>query len=117
MATERRQKQLDVVIREELARILNREMDISPDIFLTVARVDVAPNLSAADVFVSVLPETRGNDILEELRRHTFEFQQMLNKRLRMRPVPRIIFVLDKTEAEAAEVEGELYKMKNVEAD
>ncbi|OHA52648.1 MAG: ribosome-binding factor A [Candidatus Terrybacteria bacterium RIFCSPLOWO2_01_FULL_48_14] len=114
MATERRQKQVDVLMQEELAKILNREMDIPPDLFLTVTRVDVAPNLAAADVFVSVLPGTKAGQILQELAQRTFEFQQMVNKRLRMRPVPRIRFLLDNVEAQAAEIEEELYKIRKL---
>lgn len=111
MASERRQKQVDEVVKEELAALLNREIDLPSDVLVTVTRVEAAGNLFSANIFVSVIPETKMQEVLLELKRRTPEFQQTLNKRLRMRPVPKIIFVGDTVEAEASEIEKELYNM------
>ena len=115
MASPRRIERLNVVIREELAKILIREIEFPTGALVTVSRVRVAEDLFNAEIALSVLPTEQGKAVLKLLGEHIFDIQQLLNKRLRMRPVPKIRFVQDTTEAEAAEVEEKLYKMKNAD--
>jgi len=112
MASPRRIERLNVVIREELAKILIREIEFPIGVLVTVSRVRAAEDLFNAEIALSVLPTEQGEAALKLLGEHIFDIQQLLNKRLRMRPVPKIRFVQDTTEAEAAEVEAELYKLQ-----
>jgi len=72
---------------------------------VTVARVDTTRDLRYARVFVSVFPEKKFGKTMEFLRKRLYLIQGSLNKKLHMKPLPRIEFVADKTEAEADKIE------------
>lgn len=93
------------LIKNNLAKIIQEEADIPPGVFLTVARVDTSRDLRYARVFVSVFPEKRFGDVLRHLAKRVYSIQGSLNKQLRMKPLPRIEFVADKTEVEADKIE------------
>lgn len=58
------------------------------------------------------MPEDNSSFILKFLSRKVYETQQILNKRLKMRPVPRIEWVLETKTVEAQEIEKILDKIK-----
>ena len=47
-----------------------------------------------AKIYVTIIPEERSQQALAVLSKNIFEIQQKLNKRLVMRPIPKIEFVL-----------------------
>ena len=98
-------QKVNELIRTSIAEIINRELDMPPGIFLTITRVDTSADLRYARVFVSVFPEKRFGKIMEYLKKKIYFIQGVLNKKLSMKPLPRIEFVSDKTEAEADKIE------------
>ena len=100
------------LLKEELGAILLREFDVPEDTLVTLTRVDVAPNLQQAKIYISVMPEEKAKEVLRLLKKEVYEMQQLLNKRLNMRPVPRIEWVLETKTAEAQEIEELLDKIK-----
>ncbi len=103
---------INELIRETLANIIQEEVEIPPGIFLTVTRVDTSRDLRYARVFVSVFPEKKFGKVIEGLERKLYFLQGLLNKKLHMKPLPRIEFVADKTEAEADKIEKILKSIK-----
>ena len=95
---------LNAHIRDEIAKIIAREVDFR-GLLVTVVRVDISSTLEHAMVSVSCLPENQGHNALEELEYAIQDIQHILNKKLRMHPVPKISFKIDNTEAQAARVE------------
>jgi len=93
------------LIRETLAEIVAREVEMPPGVFVTVVKVDTTRDLRYARVFVSVFPEKRFGKTLELFEKKIYLIQGLLNKKLHMKPLPRIEFVADKTEAEADKIE------------
>jgi ribosome-binding factor A len=112
MASERRRQRIANVLKEEVARILFREYDVPDEAFVTVTRVDLANDLEHADISISIFPDETAEKTLADLKRTTGLIQKILNRRLRMRPVPKIRFVGETKTGEAARVETELYKLK-----
>ena len=104
MASERRLKKLNKLIRNELAAIINKELSFAEGVLVTVTRVETHRNLSQAEIFVTALPDAALNKALEILNNSVFELQQLLNRRLKMRPVPKIVFKTDKGQLKAEEV-------------
>lgn len=78
----------------------------------TFTRVEVAPNLKSARIFFVVYPSGKTQGVQERLQKAAPFLQNELNKRLKMRPVPRILFVPDKQEEEAAKVEDILRELE-----
>jgi len=93
------------LIKETLAEIIAREIEMPLGVFATVTKVDTSRDLRYARVFVSVYPEKKFGQAMEILGKKIYAVQGFLNKKLRMKPLPRIEFVSDKTEAEADKIE------------
>jgi ribosome-binding factor A len=93
------------LIKNTLARIIAEEADIPTGVFLTVTKVDTSRDLRYARVLVSVFPEKKFGETLRALGKKAYFIQGKLNKQLNMKPLPRIEFVPDHTEAEADKIE------------
>lgn len=104
--------QVNELLQQELGAILLRELDVQENTLVTLTRVDTAPNLQQAKIYISVMPEEKAKEVLKLLQKEVYEIQQLLNKRLNMRPVPRIEWVLEEKTAEAQEIEEILDKIK-----
>lgn len=81
-------------------------------VLVTLTRVETLPNLIESKVYISVMPEDKTADVLDILRKIVYFLQQKLNKRLGMRPIPKIMFVEEKATKEAGRVEELLEKIK-----
>lgn len=111
MASLRLEKVNDL-LREELGSILATEVSLKSGVLVTIAKVRTTPNLKDAHIFVSVFPEQEGEYVMKSLERGLYALQGALNRRLRMRPLPRIVFELDKTELNAQAVEESLWTLR-----
>lgn len=111
MASERRIEKLNIFFRDEIARIIDREVEFLENALVTVTLVSVSPDMHYADVFISVLG---GNDkeALEILQKNVYNIQQILNRKVRMRPVPKIRFMLNENEVRRETVEKSLAELK-----
>lgn len=107
-------QRVNEVIKEELGRILIRELDLS-GVLVTITRVDTSANLQEAKIYVSVMPIDRSDEIFDFLNKNIYDIQQELNKRLNMRPVPKIIFKKEEKTQEAARIEELLEEIKDEE--
>ena len=111
MASERRIEKLNIFLKEEFASILARESEVREEALVTVTRVEVSPDLLHAAVYLSIL-DTAPERVLEKLNKNVYHIQQILNKRLRMRPVPKIRFLIDAEEIKREKIEKSLAELK-----
>lgn len=93
------------LIRTSIAEIIAREVDLPAGVFVTVVKVDTSRDLHYARVFVSVFPEKKFGSAKKILNQKIYFIQGKLNKKLSMKPLPRIEFVADFTETEADKIE------------
>jgi len=98
-------EKVNAFIKKELGNIILKELDVFPGILLTVTRAECSPNLIDAKVFVSVIPEDKTDEVFALLKRSIFFLQQKLNKKLRIRPVPKIRFLKEAQTAQASKIE------------
>lgn len=101
------------LLQKEIAEILLQEFDLPDGVLITVTRVDASGNLQEAKVYISVMPEARNEEVMLGLKREIFGIQQALNKRLAMRPVPRIRWAVETKTSEAQRIEELLWEVKN----
>lgn len=89
-----RQEKVNSLIRREIAEYLRDEAYEGLTGVVTITEVDVTADLEQAKVYYSVLSQDprQAGAILQS---HIYEIQGMLNRKLRMRKVPRISFVPD----------------------
>lgn len=104
---------INELIKETLAKIVSEEIEFPGDVFVTVTRVDTSRDLRYARVFLSVFPEKKLGKIFRLLRKKLYSLQGTLNKKLSMKPLPRIEFVADTTEAEADKIEKLLKNIRS----
>ncbi|HEY4526205.1 MAG TPA: 30S ribosome-binding factor RbfA [Candidatus Paceibacterota bacterium] len=111
MASERRLEKLSQLVKEEISEILKRGLEFPEQNLVTVTRVEISPDARYGAVFISILGGNHTN-VLEILSKNVYNIQQMLNRRLRIRPVPKIHFALDEDELKREGVEELLAKLK-----
>ena len=97
MASERRIEQLNTLLREELAKILDRDIEFPAGTLVTVTRVDISRRVLDATVFVSILGSAV-KETWELLNRQIYFIQKTLNRAMQIRPVPKIRFEIDREE-------------------
>lgn len=112
MSQERAEK-FNELIKKELGKIIFEFLDVKPGVLVTVTRVLTNPNLFTTNVFISVYPPTEAYGIMNKLQYSIYQIQQLLNKKLKVRPVPKIIFKFDKNPEEAHKVEKLLEEIKH----
>jgi len=100
------------LLQEELGAILLKELELPDGVLATVTRVDAWGNLQEAKVYISVMPEASQEDVFAALNRDVYAIQHLLNKRLKMRPVPRIRWVVETKTSEAQRIEELLEKTR-----
>jgi len=105
------------LIKNELSQILLREADFPEDTLATLTRVETSTDLSQTKIYISAMPDNEINKIFEILNRNIYKFQQELNRRLKMRPVPRIVFKKEEKTEEAGRIEELLEQLKKEESD
>lgn len=110
--SELRTKKFNELIKKELGKIIFDFLDVTPDTLVTITRVNTALDLFTAAVFVSIYPDSEAEEIFYKLNRLVYQIQQILNKKLKVRPVPKIIWKYDKNQEEASKVESILKKVK-----
>lgn len=99
-------------LREALAEIFAKDVEFPLGTFVTVMRAKLTANTSHAKITLSVLPETMTDDVKRCLKEFDHEIKDALSQRLRLRRIPRLHYVFDDTEAEAAEIERSLHELK-----
>jgi len=111
----RRIQRVNQLIKQEISRIILREIEGPKDTLITVTRVSSTSNLKESRVFISVIPEENKTKVFLSLNRKIYHLQQEINKRLKMKIVPKIIFVEEKMTASAARIEEILEGLKKKE--
>lgn len=107
-----RVEKIQRLIQQEIGKIILKEMDFPLDILVTVTRVYVPSNLEVANVYISVLPEEKTKEVFNSLNKSIYDLQQFLNKKLKMRPVPKMQFFKETKIAEASRIEELLNEAK-----
>ena len=108
----KRIQKVNQLIKKELGRIILKEVDFPVNVLVTVTRVDTSPNLADSKVYISTMPEGRNGEVLKILNKIIYALQQKINKRLKMRPIPKIRFAEERETAEAGKIEEILNNLK-----
>ncbi len=106
-------EKVNSLLEHEIGKILLRDFAFSPEILVTLTRVDTTANLIEAKVYISVFPDIKADPIIRALNKSVYDVQCKINRTLRMRPIPKIKFVRDKDIAKAGKIEELLAKVKD----
>ena len=83
---------INKLLKQEVGKIIFEEIDLEKEILATVIRVDTPDDLRYSKIFISVLPSAKTEEVFEKLNKNIWGIQQILNKKLKMRKIPRIEF-------------------------
>ena len=103
---------INQLIKKELSQIILREIDFPLGVLVTLTRVETVPNLSESKIYLSVMPGKKQEKAFSMLKNQIWHLQQLLNKRLKMRPIPKICFIKEKVTSEAGRIEEILAGLK-----
>ncbi|MBU3964438.1 30S ribosome-binding factor RbfA [Patescibacteria group bacterium] len=96
---------LNELLKREIGSIILREEGFDRNVLVTITKVDISSDLSNAKVFVSVMPADRRREMINYLRADIYNIQKILDRKLRIRKVPKIIFCEEKQVEEAGRIE------------
>ena len=107
MASGRRIEKIEILLREVIADILLRDFPPPAGTMVTITRATVSRDLFHATIYISILAQGPADErqTFEELTRSAGSIQFTLNRKLRMRPVPRITFAIDQGEKRRERIE------------
>ncbi len=104
---------LNQLIKVEVGRLILRDIEFPKDVLVTVTRVEVTADTREGRVYISAFPEKNEDWVLNLLNKNIFSIQKKIDKRLRMRVVPKISFRREKGTTEAEKIEKILEKIKS----
>ena len=100
-----RLQKINALVQKEISEILPRELSLKSGVFLTVSKVDTTPDLRYTRIFISVFPFKESDYAMKTIAKENFRLQGALNRKLHMKPLPRLQFKLDDTEEHADKIE------------
>ncbi len=99
------------ILMREISVIISQEINDPKLGFPTVTEVDVAPDLNTAKVYVSFLGKNyKKRDGIDALRRSKGHIKSALAKRVSLRKIPDLTFLVDDTLDKADRIEELLKK-------
>jgi len=103
---------INELLKEELSKIIEEEIDLESGTLITIIRVDASKDLRYARVLIGILPDSRSGSSFRALTKQIYKIQQLLNAKLSMKPVPRIKFDLDTGGKRYTEIENIIQKIE-----
>jgi ribosome-binding factor A len=100
----------------EISEILFREIKDPRIGMVTITRVEVSEDLSLAKIYYSVIgSEKELNDSAKGLSHASHFIQRVLGKRLALKHIPQLNFIMDHSLDYSFEIEGLLKKIREQE--
>lgn len=112
MASSQRIQKVNELLKRELGKIILKELEFPRDTLITITNVESSPDLREAKIWISVIPGNQISLALQVLKKNIYDLQKKLDKRLKMRPVPRIEFLKESKSEEAQKIEEILDKIR-----
>ncbi|MEI6378328.1 MAG: ribosome-binding factor A [Candidatus Falkowbacteria bacterium] len=103
-----KQERVNEHVQQRLAEIMSRRLALD-GYMITVAAAYLSPDQKRLKVFVSVLPDKYNGTALQQLRKLGPAIKGELCRAAKLREAPRINWLIDNTEAKAAELD-EIFK-------
>ena len=107
-----RMPKVNELIRQELGKIINEEMEFPAGVLVTITEVKTSSDLKYAKVLVSVMPLVEADQAIRRLNNYGRHLQQALNDKVTFRFVPKLSFVFDDSEERAADIDQLLDNLK-----
>lgn len=101
----RRSDQVAERIHRLVGDAFERELEFPEGVLPTISRVDVEPDLKRANIYITVLPFNRSEEVMQYLIRNRKRIQQSVVRQLTMKFVPDLFFISDAQTEHADQIE------------
>jgi ribosome-binding factor A len=88
-----RHDRVSSLLKELAAEFIQHEANTDP--LITVTNADISPDYKRATIFITTIPDDKEEAALIFLKRYAGEFRQFIKKKISMKTIPHIDFVLD----------------------
>lgn len=90
-----RMSQVNELLRSKINEFMTKDLEVPSDYFITLSRVDTAPNLRNARVYISVIPDNKRGSALRLLKKSHGRLQKYVGSHIAMKFTPKFQFVID----------------------
>ena len=115
-----RQNKYSKLVQKELSNIFQRDQrGILENAFVTIADVEINPDLSFAKVYLSMMLVSDKTAVLNRINLRKGEIRKALGDAIRrqVRIIPELAFILDETEEKALKMDALIDSLKIPPAD
>lgn len=106
-----REEQLEHYLQQVVAEFFLKNIEFPIDSLVTVTKVELIKDRRHGTVWVSVLPDGKGEICAGIIRKNLYFIQGEVNRKVQTRPVPRISIKLDAGPAYSEHIEELLKKI------
>lgn len=106
-----RAEKINELLKQELGKILLKEADFENGALITVLKAAVSDDQKTANIYFSVWPDEKTPIIAEKIKKMTGWLQNLLYKKIQLRPTPRITFVLNTEETIGQKIDTLIKKL------
>jgi len=99
-----RNERVSELIRKELGELIIRELEFNGAL-MTIISVDVTKKIDYARIHCSVIPSSKADEVLRILVGAKRDLQFKLLRKINIRPMPDLSFMIDHGTEKAAEIE------------
>jgi ribosome-binding factor A len=99
-----RNERVSELIRKELGELILRQLEF-PGAIMTIVDVEVTKKIDYARIHCSVIPSSKSADVLRTLQMAKFRLQGDLLRKINIRPMPDLSFIIDHGTEKAADIE------------
>ena len=103
-----RDERLNKTLREELSLVIAKELELAA--LVTVTSIESDEDLRVSKVRFSALPSEKAPEVLKILNRQAGRLRSLLDKKIRIKSIPKLVFEIDRGPEKAAEIEKALLK-------
>jgi ribosome-binding factor A len=103
---------INKLIKGKIAEILQKEIFIK-NVLITVQGVDTSKDLKYTKIKVSIMPFGQSEKALKVLKKNISHLQKRIGEEIRIKFIPKIRFIIDRTEEKANRVEEILRELTN----
>lgn len=109
----RRTEKINKHIQRTLGEILQQEAEVPANVLVTISRVETTADLTSANVWLYINPIEQATKVLAALKAQLYQLQGSLNRKLILKPLPRIRLEVDYGAQHAEQIERRLNQLEN----
>lgn len=109
-----RSERISSLIQRRIGWLIEKEIEI-PGVLISVAGVETTEDLSQTKIGVTVYPSEKSKEAMDKLSKRARFLEFKVAREINIKPMPHIVFELDRGSEKAARIEKMLLEDNNKE--